>query len=280
MHVNNAHSYSTPHGHTAASCDLSDGKCIQLGDFSASVINTTCSVLSIPSVLQSHGGKWTCSVDANQANHDTCHMTVAKVPSCNITSDQITSGLSGDDVLVLAVVATGYYCSQVNHLQLLTGRTATNPMDTTVTNITDDVFVTSVSVTELTIADVKLRFTCGTRTWDVSCDGAEHLPKRASDAETSATTASTDTNLSPESTAIVVSIPILILLLIIMTTVIYLRRRQRPVKDVGPPEMPDLPDEYGYASLKDIRGRRNRLGTFICFIPNSKASQGEHVEPE
>ncbi|XP_071094819.1 uncharacterized protein [Haliotis cracherodii] len=174
MSVSNAHSYSTPHGHSAASCDLSDGKCIRIGDFSAYVINTTCSVLSIPSVLQSHGGKWTCIVDANQANHDTCHMTVAKVPSCNITSDQNTSGLSGDDVLVLEVVVTGYYCSQVTHLQLLTGRTTTNLMNTTVTNMTDGVFVTSVSVTELTLADVKLRFNCCTRTWDVSCDGAEH----------------------------------------------------------------------------------------------------------
>ncbi|XP_046340899.2 uncharacterized protein LOC124121866 [Haliotis rufescens] len=218
MHVSNAHSYSTPRGNTAASCDLSDGKCIQLGDFSASVINTTCSVLSIPTVLQSHGGKWTCSVDANQANHDTCHMTVAKAPSCNITSDQNTSGLSGDDVLVRTVV-TGYYCSQVTHLQLLTGRTARNLMDTTVTDITDDVFVTSVSVTELIFADVKLRFTCGTRTWDVSCDGAEHLLKRASGVETSATTASTDTNLSAEATTIVVRISFLILLLIIMYTV-------------------------------------------------------------
>ncbi|XP_046342516.2 uncharacterized protein LOC124123253 isoform X2 [Haliotis rufescens] len=166
----NVHSYLTPSGNPAASCDLADGRCVSQGDFTASVINTTSSVLTIPSVLQSHGGDWACVADADDPRPSTCRMTVAKFPSFNMVSVQESSSLTVGRELKVNI--TGFFCSEDMQLELLTvmDSYSTPPLHTTA-DITERAFNTTGTQT-------KLLFTCGSHTQSLSCEGVQQQGRK------------------------------------------------------------------------------------------------------
>ncbi|XP_048254121.1 uncharacterized protein LOC124149681 [Haliotis rufescens] len=72
------HGYSTPNKEVAAICQTNRSSCQTLGDYSAAVINDTCSVLTIPSVKLSDAGDWRCTVSPSPML--TCHMVVYTHP--------------------------------------------------------------------------------------------------------------------------------------------------------------------------------------------------------
>ncbi|XP_046377396.2 uncharacterized protein LOC124149701 isoform X2 [Haliotis rufescens] len=95
------HGYSTPNKEVAAICQTNRSSCQPLGDYSAAVINNTCSVLTIPSVKLSDAGDWRCTVSPSPML--TCHMVVYKTPSCTI--------ISNEEKPAISVTLTGFFCS-------------------------------------------------------------------------------------------------------------------------------------------------------------------------
>ncbi|XP_046559541.1 uncharacterized protein LOC124268589 [Haliotis rubra] len=154
-----AHSYSTPIGTTAASCDLAENKCITLDDFTATVLNKSSSILAIPRLLPTHAGSWTCVVDADSPSPDTCYLTVEKSPACRIMSKQSTRTVRVGEELSLTIILRGYYCSEAAHVQVKTGTPRISTTETDVTNTsttekgsTEEDYLTLISVVIFPIA--------------------------------------------------------------------------------------------------------------------------------
>ncbi|XP_046563741.1 uncharacterized protein LOC124272582 [Haliotis rubra] len=170
-----AHSYSTPIGTAAATCDLSNRYCINLGDFTASVLNESSSFLTIPHLLETHAGDWACVVDADDPNPDTCNVTVQKSPSCRITSPQNTRALIVGEELSLTVYVRSFYCSESVIIGVKTGNITSHPIKETVTKVTNSTENVTFHMTASHFGNVTLVFSCGTKNQHVLCEGIQSL---------------------------------------------------------------------------------------------------------
>ncbi|XP_046329174.2 uncharacterized protein LOC124112999 [Haliotis rufescens] len=240
-----AHSYATPRRTTAASCDLAGGRCIPVGNFAASVINTTCSVLTVPKTRRSHGGVWKCVDDADDPYPETCHVTVVEIPTCDVTSDKNISSLNEGDKLALSVHLSRGYCSEPFLVTLTTGSVNITLTNHTVVNTT--VWTTEFLVTGPHFGEVSLMYACGGSSWNVSCEGVHRL---AQDARSNITTSSTqfsvpptsdgrDTEESDSHTGVSVGITVAIIFVIVVViifVILFLRKkRKKPTRENNQP---------------------------------------------
>ncbi|XP_067667937.1 uncharacterized protein [Haliotis asinina] len=171
------YSFITPRGTSAATCETSAGKCISTGHFTASVINTTSIVLTIPDLLKSHAGVWKCGSDDNKPDPPSCQMTVANLPTCTITGRRYDdSDFIVDEEVALKVNVTGYYCSESVQFQLQTGNIQTG-LDHSQWNATTSVIF---NLTETHIGEVKLVFKCGGYRQALTCEGIQQLGNTSS----------------------------------------------------------------------------------------------------
>ncbi|XP_071111186.1 uncharacterized protein [Haliotis cracherodii] len=194
----NAHSYVTPIGKTAATCNLTHVKCIRHSEHvTASVVNTSYSILTIHGTQKPHGGDWKC---VNDPKKETCHVTVFKRPTCCITSDTNTSSLNEGDAVTLTVNLSNSYCSESSLVELTTG-VNTILIKRTFTNISDDVLTKEFNVTSSHFGVVSLIYTCSSSSWNVSCEGIHQLVQGALTHITTSTVTPTpdgpDTDVSP-----------------------------------------------------------------------------------
>ncbi|XP_046545803.1 uncharacterized protein LOC124255900 [Haliotis rubra] len=172
IEASRSHSFLTPKEHTAASCNTSTGKCITTGIFTASVHNTTSSVLTIPALLKSYAGAWKCSSDGDMPDPPSCQMTVAKFPTCTITRRQYDdSDFTRDEEVALKVNVTGDYCSESAQFQLQTGNIQTGLNYSQWKENTDVIF----TLTESHLGEVKLVFICRGYSQALSCEGIQQL---------------------------------------------------------------------------------------------------------
>ncbi|XP_071095237.1 uncharacterized protein [Haliotis cracherodii] len=225
-----AHSYSTPSGTTAASCHLSDRKCIPLGDFSASVLNESCSVLAIPHLLQTHAGDWKCVVDANDPDPETCHISVEKSPSCRILSHNNMRTHRVGEELSLTVNVTGYYCSESVLVQLRTGDITSSLLNETVTMVKDSTVNITFNMTASHFGDVVLVFSCGSKSRHVLCEGLQALDQSISTVPTTQTAVTNRTTTQRASTdddhtTVIIVVICVITIIILMIILVFLWRR-------------------------------------------------------
>ncbi|XP_067660480.1 uncharacterized protein [Haliotis asinina] len=249
-----AHSYSTPTGTTAASCDLPGNKCIPLGNFTAMVVNKSSSVLAIPRLLQTHAGAWACVVDADAPSLDTCHITVEKTPTCRIMSQQNTSTMRVGQELSLTIILTGYYCSEIAHVQVKTGGITSTLLNGTVTALTDSTENITLNITTSHIGEVGLVFSCDSYSQMMSCDGIQELVQSLPGISATETYVTNTTITEKESTNDEYLTPISVVMVVIAVTVfiaiavILVRRRfhnhsTQRAKDYDYEADPSVPNE-------------------------------------
>ncbi|XP_046545802.1 uncharacterized protein LOC124255899 [Haliotis rubra] len=214
-------SFITPNGHSTAACDTSTGHCIPNGNFSASVINTTSSVLTITALMKSHAGTWKCSNDGDLPDPPSCNMTVAKCPTCTITSWQNDdSNFTVDEEVALKVNVTGDYCSESALFQLQTGNIKTALNYSQWKENTDVIF----TLTESHLGEVKLVFICGGYSKALSCEGIQELKERIVPSSTDRAGTST---LAPVTETLVFIAPVCIVsVLLVLVIVIFLYKRR------------------------------------------------------
>ncbi|XP_046574176.1 uncharacterized protein LOC124282263 [Haliotis rubra] len=153
-----SYGYTTSQGEVAAICNVPGSSCTSVGDYMASTINQTHSLLTIPAVQPAHVGEWRC-------HNSPCNLTVVKEPSCFLTyAANSSSRCDGGDLMAHVI---GYYCSERVHLKLVSEGSDTELANETVhetKNITVQILVTSTPS--------NLVFTCGgyIRTIPCSCN--------------------------------------------------------------------------------------------------------------
>ncbi|XP_046556099.1 uncharacterized protein LOC124265370 [Haliotis rubra] len=59
-----SHGYTASQGEVAAICNVSNSSCTTVGDYRASTINQTHSLLTIPAVQPAHAGEWRCNTSS------------------------------------------------------------------------------------------------------------------------------------------------------------------------------------------------------------------------
>ncbi|XP_071095930.1 uncharacterized protein [Haliotis cracherodii] len=151
-----AHSYIQPSGGVVATCDMNTSKC--LPDAMVTIPNSSYSVLTLPTVNQSHAGNWTCSIGDSVSG---CFMTVAKLPSCAILSNR-----SAEEVTVRV---QDYHCSDSIQLYLKTGNVPGRLLNTSRINTTVDMIEITVNVTTSLVESKTLVFVCGNTSWEIAC---------------------------------------------------------------------------------------------------------------
>ncbi|XP_067661769.1 uncharacterized protein [Haliotis asinina] len=243
-----------------SACETSTGKCVSTGPFTASVINTTASVLTIPALLKSHAGIWKCGSDGDKPDSPSCQMTVAKLPTCTITGRRYDdSDFIVDEEVALKVNVTGYYCSESVQFQLQTGNIQTG-LDNSQWNATTSVIF---NLTETHIGEVKLVFKCGGYRQALTCEGIQQLGlmTNVDDDDTGVT----DTSLSIHedhcrSTSVIAgTVGAVVILLNVFAVIICLRRhhlcqmRQASASYLGAVYVPgSVASDYGYATVDDV----------------------------
>ncbi|XP_071095929.1 uncharacterized protein [Haliotis cracherodii] len=174
------HAYSKPSGSTASTCDVTSQQCINTGDDTGTVINETQTVITISIVKKSDAGEWGCTL-GSEPTPSKCSMTIAKLPSCNITSVPSPDELRVNQNVSLSVNAAGYYCSTGMKLQLRTGSNVTELTKGNLDAITDDSFQLQLNLTESYFGNVTLEFTCDSKQKDISCSGIQSLMPSAAE---------------------------------------------------------------------------------------------------
>ncbi|XP_067651933.1 uncharacterized protein [Haliotis asinina] len=263
-----AHSYTTPGGMTAATCSLSEGDCIPTGNFTASVINSTSSVLTIPKALETHQGVWKCVGNADDPYQETCRMSVVKIPTCEITSDQNISSITEGAMLTLAVNLTRSFCSVPSRIRLLTGTVSTSLNKGTGTDITPGVLTRNFNVTSSHFGDVSVLYTCHGDSRNVSCTGVKELVEGTLSGVTTSFTDSQPTestssvgpdsdpsHLNPHWRHIVgITVPLAVIIIVMIISVIYkiYKNYNRTTPENNSPQSP----EEGHQMLQTSTNRR------------------------
>ncbi|XP_067667562.1 uncharacterized protein [Haliotis asinina] len=228
-----AHSYSTPIGTTAATCDLSNRYCINLGDFAASVLNESSTILTIPRLLQTYAGAWACVADADDPKSEKCHLTVEKSPSCRIISPQNTRHLSVGEELSLTVYVRSFYCSELVLIGVKTGNTTSHIINGTVSNVTDSTENMTFNMTASHFGDVTLEFSCGTKNHHEVCEGIQSLAESVTTGPTTQTAFTNTTTTQRGSigdgddTVVIVLVAVLIPIAIFTISMLVLLRRSQ-----------------------------------------------------
>ncbi|XP_071095936.1 uncharacterized protein [Haliotis cracherodii] len=211
------HAYSKPSGSTASTCGVTSQQCINTGDDTGTVINETQTVLTISIVKKSDAGEWGCTL-GSEPTPSKCSMTIAKLPSCNITSVPSPDELRVNQNVSLSVNAAGYYCSTGMKLQLRTGSNVTELTKGNLDAITDDSFQRQLNLTESYFGNVTLEFTCDSKQKDISCSGIQSLmPKQV--------TADKDSRSTNISTAVIIVVSCVAVTIIVVPVVVLVKMK-------------------------------------------------------
>ncbi|XP_046551602.1 uncharacterized protein LOC124261336 [Haliotis rubra] len=141
------------------------------------VVNVTHTTLTIDSVGMADAGTWSI-MDATTVGAvpvQSCQLTVANLPQCNISSDADLATLQPNTTLTLTVDIRGYYCSRGASVGLTTGNVTEMLIDHNASDTSDVVTSRTFSVTPVRLGDVTVSFTCDVRRWDLNCDGVDNL---------------------------------------------------------------------------------------------------------
>ncbi|XP_046341949.2 mucin-5AC-like isoform X3 [Haliotis rufescens] len=143
-------------------------------------MNDTHSTLTIHSVKMEDAGTWKI-VDATVVDPipvDVCHLTAAKIPQCNISSDVDTDALELGTNLTVTVYINGYYCSQETVFNLTTGVLMETLLTKhNVSDVTTDVINKTINIVLSRFGDVTVSFACDVMSSDLSCSGVKSLLK-------------------------------------------------------------------------------------------------------
>ncbi|XP_071095943.1 uncharacterized protein [Haliotis cracherodii] len=208
------HGYSTPTKEVAALCQTKLSTCQPLGDYSAAVINETCSVLTIPSVKLSDAGDWRCTVSPSPML--TCHMVVYKTPSCTIISNEVNQAIT--------VTLTGFFCS--GRVQFYVAALC-ELFNSTVNIITDGIF--NCTPVRRVSAETNLMFTCDNVNRNLDCKKVNNTPSTNPPDQTTASSTVTPGNQeriihNPIGIVLPVIICIIVIILVITFVVVYKKR--------------------------------------------------------
>ncbi|XP_067666176.1 uncharacterized protein [Haliotis asinina] len=248
-------SFITPMKTPAAVCSMQPQRCILHGNYRASVLNASSSEVTIINTSQIHAGQWTCSTFSDSR---TCSITVAELPSCTVTANNV-SILSIGDALLLAVNITGYYCSEQVRFQLTTGN-----ISQTIDSSTGDEVVASfnVSITEAHFGNVELTYVCGDHSHQLVCDGVQSLAEHPG---TPKTHRESPTQIATTKSSGVIYVAGVISLLIVVLIVIILRSmRKEATRKLHPPTT---------ASVGWLTGGRSAEDS-VCLIQTDHAQDG------
>ncbi|XP_067667940.1 uncharacterized protein [Haliotis asinina] len=171
----NAHAYSTPDGNTAASCNLTDRLCINLGNFNSTVLNASQSVLTIPHALKTHAGAWKCVSDADSPTPATCDVVIAKIPSCTMAVNRNTSALRVDDVITLTVNITDYFSTDLAKIILVVGNIQIISISKSVREMTKETLVTTLQLREGHSGNVTIVFESADKKHSEGCGSLGQL---------------------------------------------------------------------------------------------------------
>ncbi|XP_048257953.1 mucin-2-like isoform X2 [Haliotis rufescens] len=153
-------------------------RCSPVAGYSAT--NDTLSTLTIDSVGVNDTGTWKI-VDANVVDAipvDVCHLTAAKTPECNISTDVDTDALELGTNLTVTVYINGYYCSKETGFNLTTGAVMeTLSTKHNVSDVKTDVINKTINIDLSRFGDVTVSFACDVMSSDLSCSGVKRLLK-------------------------------------------------------------------------------------------------------
>ncbi|XP_067676925.1 uncharacterized protein [Haliotis asinina] len=199
------HVYNNPSGISVAECNLSNGSC-KTQNVSASVINSTHSVLNISRVETTDAGEWFCTTGIDGGGN--CILTVVKTPTCSITSKQNTNSLVQYQDLSLTVDVRDYYCSTGHSISLQTGNVTTLLTEVdAVPSVTDKTSSVTLNVTDSHLGKVGLVFRCDSSQLSIECAGVtKFAPKKpecniTSDNDTEVLTLDEEVTLTVDVTA-------------------------------------------------------------------------------
>ncbi|XP_071095314.1 uncharacterized protein [Haliotis cracherodii] len=209
------HGYSTPNKEVAAICQTNLSSCQPLGDYSAAVINDTCSVLTIPSVKLSDAGDWRCTVSPSPML--TCHMVVYKLPSCLVISDE--------DHQSTRVNLTGFLFPERVQIQVVMESSVCEGVAGPVKEITDGSFI-CVNTQCASADETNVTFRFGTVLRSVKCEVKYTLTDILPSKDTTTTT-SPGKRERHTSTGIAIPVIIFIVILIVIVTTIVMLYRNR-----------------------------------------------------
>ncbi|XP_071111358.1 uncharacterized protein [Haliotis cracherodii] len=181
--------------------------CSPVAGYSAT-INDTHSTLTIDSVGVNDAGTWKI-VDANVVGAipvDVCHLTAAKTPECNISSDVDTDALELSTNLTVTVYINGYYCSLETGFNLTTGAVMeTLSMKHNVSDVTTDVINKTINIDLSRFGDVTVSFACDVISSDLRCSGVKRLLKSPQQCNISS---DTDTDVLEPGTTLTLTVDI------------------------------------------------------------------------
>ncbi|XP_048258001.1 mucin-5AC-like isoform X2 [Haliotis rufescens] len=180
--------------------------CSPVAGYSATM-NDTHSTLTIHSVGLQDVGTWR-NVDATITEPipvDVCQLTTARIPQCNISSDEDTDSLEPGAQLTLTVNITGYYCSREAGFDLTTGA-VTEALTTkhNVSDVSNSTLNTTFNVDITRLGDVSINFICD-RSWTLTGNGVQKLLKTPPQCNISS---DTDTNALEPGTNLTLTIDI------------------------------------------------------------------------
>ncbi|XP_048242934.1 uncharacterized protein LOC124150139 [Haliotis rufescens] len=167
-----SHDYINPSGRNVAQCLLTGERCDVDPNMFVSVLNATHTTLTIGRVHLSDAGTWKCNTGSGEA---TCHLSVASIPACQITSPRDTSSLRIGEDLLLNISTPRYYCSDAVPLLLMMGKNDITLFNETVNDTTKEYFVVKQRMTASHFGIVKLFFECGNFRQALLCEGVQLL---------------------------------------------------------------------------------------------------------
>ncbi|XP_048242965.1 uncharacterized protein LOC125375944 [Haliotis rufescens] len=169
-----SHKYINPRGVDVAQCPLIKDRPCTPANASASVISSTQTVFNVMAVTTKDAGTWSCDFGVNEVV--TCNLTVAKTPSCSITSKEDTDVLAQYQELTLTVDIQNYYCSTALTFSLQTGNVTTLLIEAdSVASVTHNTSSVTLNVMDSHLGIVRLIFNCHNSQWNLTCDGVIEL---------------------------------------------------------------------------------------------------------
>ncbi|XP_046545395.1 uncharacterized protein LOC124255505 [Haliotis rubra] len=247
--------FKTPMKTTAAACSMERYKCIPHGTYRASVVNSTSSEVTITNTSHIHAGEWTCSTGSEVR---TCSITVAEVPSCTVTANNVSTLSVGDD-LSLTVNITGYYCSKEVRFHLTIGNIS-KTIDSS--DGGEVVAAFNVSTREAHFGRVGLTFECGDDSQRVACDGVQTL---AEDPGTANIYGEPPTQITTsKSSGVIYAAGVISLLILVLIAIILHSMRKEATRKHHPPTPPTVGWLAGGRDAEDS----------VCLIHNDHAQEG------